>query len=304
MRLPNLVIIGAPKAGTSSFFRWLSDHPQASGSSVKETFYLMDPGHPLLNPKTNYHSGGLSGYETFFTAAGIQHEIVFEATTHYLYQDTALQVLREITPRPQIVVLLRRPTERVYSSYQYTRNNLAAFKEDLSFSRLLKMIESEPMGEFAERFCNVASGYVLKHDIQYSQYIDYLSKWIVSFGRENVHIFLFEELSRSPGSLMRSFARRVGIDPSFYNHYDFERRNETLPIRNHVQHRMARKVARLIPAGWQKTFLKWCYLRIQSAPKTAFTNADAREFARLKRHFQPYNERLSQEVGVPLEAWQ
>jgi hypothetical protein len=47
MSLPNLVIAGAPKCGTSSLFYWLADHPQACGSTVKETFYLMDEEHPL-----------------------------------------------------------------------------------------------------------------------------------------------------------------------------------------------------------------------------------------------------------------
>ena len=66
--LPNLVIAGAPKSGTSSVFRWLADHPQVLGSSVKETYYFVDPGSHMCDPGRHFLTGGIGGYRGFFPA--------------------------------------------------------------------------------------------------------------------------------------------------------------------------------------------------------------------------------------------
>ena len=63
---PNLVVGGAPKCGTSTFFRWLSSHPDVCGSEPKETFFLMDRDSPLLNRDCNVHEHGLQSYGSFF----------------------------------------------------------------------------------------------------------------------------------------------------------------------------------------------------------------------------------------------
>src|SRR6185295_8634232 len=122
-------------------FSWFADHPQACGSTVKETFYLMDEGHPLRRKESSYQQHGLDGYRACFRDCSQQHRIIFEATTHYLYQQTALEVLSKLNPRPQIVVLLRKPSERVYSSFQYSKNNLANVRRELTFARFVDELQ-------------------------------------------------------------------------------------------------------------------------------------------------------------------
>ena len=107
MTLPNLVIAGAPKCGTTSLFRWLADHPQVATSNVKETFFLMDRGHSMARKESNYHQHGLAAYESFFATCPADCSIVLEATTHYLYQETALDVLSTLPSEPQIIFVLR-----------------------------------------------------------------------------------------------------------------------------------------------------------------------------------------------------
>src|SRR5688572_5812110 len=50
MMLPNVIIAGAPKCGTSSLFRWLTDHPQVGGSTMKETYFFIDPESHMYDP--------------------------------------------------------------------------------------------------------------------------------------------------------------------------------------------------------------------------------------------------------------
>src|SRR5205085_10129086 len=218
--LPNLVIAGAPKCGTSSLYRWLADHPEACGSRVKETFYLMDEGHPLLRRGSNFHTAGLEGYADFFGGCNGAGRVVFEATTHYIYQRTAFEVLSKLPARPRVVFLLRKPSERVYSSFRFSQNNLANVRPDLTFARFVELSKADAGVADWEEAAG-ASAFVLRNDIRYSRYVEYIAPWVERFGRGRVHVLLFEELKSNPRAFMKQFAARVGVDPAFYDAYDF-----------------------------------------------------------------------------------
>ena len=303
MTLPNLVIVGAPKCGTSSLFKWLAAHPEACGSRVKETFYLMDKGHPLLKKDSNFHQHGLDGYRPYFAGCSQNCRIVFEATTHYIYQQTALDVLSGLTPMPQIVFVLRKPSERVYSSFQYTKNNLANISQDLSFSQFINLLKQETGTSLLSEYAR-ESAYVLQHDIKYSRYIEYLSAWVARFGSERLHVLLFEDMKESPRAFMKNLARRIRIDPAFYDEYDFPVRNETIGLRHLSLHRRIRKLNGLIPRGNLKGLLKKIYLKAQSSQTAkGKTPEDRLALAELEREFHPFNQRLANELKLDLSAW-
>lgn len=303
--LPNLVIAGAPKCGTSSLFKWLSDHPRACGSTVKETYYLLDAGHPLLRfaAAGSYHEHGLGGYEQFFARCDGDADIVFEATTHYLYQRTALEVLSQLRPQPQVVFVLRKPSERVYSSYQYTKNNLAKLDKEISFSRFVRLVEG---GERVAGLDAVLgeSAYVLKNDIGYSRYVEHLTPWVERFGRERVHVLLFEDMRRDPRAFMKSLAARLGLDAAFYDGYSFPVRNETVSIKSQQLHRRARMFEGVLPDGALKDFVRGLYLKVQSdGQPPRKTDEDVQTLDALERAFRPFNLRLADELGVDISAW-
>ncbi len=304
MTLPNLVIAGAPKCGTSSLYRWLADHPEACGSRVKETFYLMDEGHPLLRRGSNFHTRGLEGYAEFFGGCNGAGRVVFEATTHYIYQRTPLEVLSKLNATPRIVFLLRKPSERVYSSFRYSQNNLANVRADLSFARFIELSKADAGGDVWEEVAG-ASAFVLRNDIRYSRYVEYIRPWVERFGRERVHVLLFEDLKSNPRAFMKNFAARAGIDSSFYDAYDFPLKNETFGVRYPTLHRGARKLNELVPARGLKGALKKVYVKAQSAgSKGARTQADALALEELEREFRPFNRRLADELGIDLSAWE
>ena len=130
-------IIGAPKCGTSSLFRWITAHPQISRpENGKELFFFMDPGHPLIK-EPNVHTASADAYDSLFP--GISSTCRLESTTHYLYQDTARELLAQMEGQPLIVVVLRDPVQCVWSSFQYTRNNLARMDPSLSFFQYVEL---------------------------------------------------------------------------------------------------------------------------------------------------------------------
>jgi Sulfotransferase domain len=305
MNLPNLVIAGAPKCGTSSLYKWLADHTEACGSDVKETFYLMDEGHPLLRKNENFHRSGLEGYRAHFNHNGSKAcRLIFEATTHYLYQQTALDVLSSLPKPPQIVFVLRKPSERVYSSFQYSKHNLANVKRSLTFAQYVDEVKRNPSSRLIDEYAG-ASAYVLRNDIRYSRYIEYLSGWVARFGSERVHVLLFEEMKKDPRAFMQNFARRLCIDPTFYDSYDFPVKNETIRVRHPSLHRQVRRLGALVPGrGVLKSTVKNVYLKAQSDQGAqGKTASDRLALAELERDFRPYNQRLSDELGLDLSAW-
>ena len=303
MYLPNVVIAGAPKCGTSSLFNWLIDHPEVCGSSTKETFYLMDEGSPLRRAEANYQVHGLAGYVQYFNHCKPCHKVRVEATTHYMYQQTAPEVLSLLDPRPTVIFLLRNPAERVYSSFMYTKYMLANVKGDLTFAEYVHgvrtgMSEKQAVDLFA------ASGYVLKRDTQYSQYIEYLLDWRSRLGKEHMRVLLFEDMKQNPQYFMVRLAEDLNIDPAFYHQYSFFRKNKTHRIRNRRIHRWARAVSHWMPRNALRNYLRRAYLVLQiDNTRAKKDQEDQTALNELSQHFEPFNRRLEKAFSLDLASW-
>lgn len=300
MTLPNLVIAGAPKCGTTSVFAWLADHPEVCSSRVKETRYLFDRGDPDFQAASNYHDHGPAGYESYFAdCSALPAKIVLEATPYYLYQQTALEVLPGLEPRPQIVFLLRKPAERVYSYYQFVRNDRAIIDPGITFRRFVEMARA------GDEYL-AGRGYTTDA-LVHSRYTDYVEKWLARFPASEVHLLLFEDLKRDPRSFMRGVAERFGIAAEFYDGYAFRRRNPSYRVRWHWLHGVRRELGRLLPRGPRRVLKKSTqpfYSRINvlrgGQPRSDDDQAVLEE---LDAEFAPYNERLARATGVDLAAW-
>jgi hypothetical protein len=302
MTFPNLVIAGAPKCGTSSLFSWLADHPQVCGSSVKEPFFLMDEGNPMLRTACNVHDHGLDAYSSFFRGCAGER-VAVEATTHYLYQKTALETLATLPSNPRILFLLRKPSDRIYSSFAYSKER-GNVRRDVGFADFLRLAEDNP-GETAQGWATGASAYVLPRDLQYSRYSDYLGEWRRKFGDERMKILLFEDLRADPKAVLQNLCGWLGIDPAFYDDYAFAGRNPTISVRSPAIQRLARGIAAKLGSGSLKDLAKRLYYALQSKRRTeGRTEADEAALARLDQQFGPFNERLEREFGLDLSAWE
>lgn len=303
MPLPNLIIAGAPKCGTSSVFRWLTAHPQVCGSKPKELFYLIDSDNPLRSSKVNYHSHGLEGYENFFKDCPEAVRITCEATTHYIYQKTAISSLAKLSPPPTVIFILRKPERRVYSSYQFTFNNLSRFTSDISFKQYIHLAKNLSLNEFSQYLNDYKSAYVLYNDIHYSCYIEYLAEWQARFSG-NIYIFLLEDIMRDERLFMQKLSTLLEIDPFFYDGYEFKRKNSTIVVKNKSLHRKLHKLSALLPVSALKKTLRDFYLNFQSHNEIQEVEADDKEtLAKLSDYFEPYNAKLANSFDLDLSSW-
>lgn len=300
MTVPNLVIVGAPKCGTTSLFAWLAAHPAVCGSSVKETRYLLDPDDPLFKIKSNYRDYGLAGYHSYFSACETASApIVLEATPVYLYQHTAPSVLAGLTPVPRIIFVFRKPSERVYSHYQFLRNNKIVLDSALTLREFVELNKSRdprlPVRGHAREV------------VAQSRYVDYLDRWSTRFPRAHLLAFLFEHLRRDPRGFMRDVAERLDIDPSFYDSYDFPQENVTYEIRSRWIHRSRKLLGRRLRPRMRNALKRvaettYSHINVKPASRSR-TSEDSDVLLELEREFLPYNERLADELQLDISPW-
>ena len=296
MRLPNAVIVGVPKAGTSSLFAWLSAHPQVAASKDKETRYLMDHDSPLLPRRVNFHRQGVEGYAALFAHAAPDRPVVLEATPDYLYQRTALEFFASVDRGATIIVVLRRPSSRIYSYYQYARGNMAVVAGDVTFRDFVGDVRTQ--ASRLDRSTN------LQLTLAYSQYSDWIERWQAQIDPARMRIYLFETLVADPRLFMGQVAADLGIDPLFYRDFDFERQNETYGVRSRQLQRARVELGQRLADSWLKTQLKTAYSRLNVVPAAAGPSDDDRAvMAELDAEFAPRNDRLASVTGLDLSYW-
>lgn len=302
MKLPNLIIAGAPKAGSSSLFYWLAAHPEVYGAPCKETFYFIDRDSSLLRPEANYHLHGLERYESFFPDCPEDVKIVLEATPHYIYQQTALDFFAECQTQPHVVFILRKPSKRVFSSFSFVQNNLARLDSNLSFERVTDLMLDET-GKLAQELDYEPNSFFyewLNTQLPNNCYYNFIASWAERFPQEKINIILFEEMIANPQATMINLAQNIGIDADFYQDFYLEKRTQTVAIKNRLTHKLLLKFAPLLGTSKIRGLLKSIYFKFNTTPPKP---ASSEALSRLDDYFRPYNQQLAQAFDLNLEPW-
>jgi hypothetical protein len=293
--LPTLIIAGAPKSGTSSLFRWLSDHPEVLGSTVKETCYFCDPGSHVFNRANNYLRSGLEGYARFFVPNGTIPRLVVEATPSYMYSALALRELPRLPSKPHFVFMLREPVAQIRSLFRYFQSNWTWIPARTSFAQFIAEVRSG-----RARF---GGNELAENAIANAEYAPLLSRWREAVGDGRIHVFLFEEAFTDQRAFMRRVAEKFGIDPGFYLGYDFPAENQTYSVRSKMIQKLNVAVRSLIPRGVIYETTRSIYRSLNTRRDRPDTPLDAVIEASLRDQFFESNGRLEREFDLNLHCW-
>ena len=207
-KLPNFLIIGAAKSGTTSLYYYINDHPDIFMSEVKETnFFLADDktatAEAGLDGRTREISSvnNLADYSALFAAA-VTEKARGEASPKYLYYPGTAGRIKAVIPDATIIAVLRHPVDRAYSAFLH---QVREGQEE--YTDFAAALSAEP-GRI-ER--GVDSKY---HYRNRGFYYKQLSPYYDAFGAENIQVYLYEEF-RDPLNMLRHLFGVLGVDPSF-----------------------------------------------------------------------------------------
>jgi len=201
--LPDFIVVGAAKAGTTALYWYLADHPQVFMSRVKETNYfaygLDEGGHLLYGDPELHHFPirTIDAYERSFEGAG-DARAVGEASPIYLECPQSAGRIRDTIPDARIICGLRDPVDRAYSDYlMYLRSR---------GRRLDPARELTPSAAWARPD---------SHWMQISMYHEALRRYFDVFPPDRIFVFLFDDLKADQAGLVRDIYRFLGADDGF-----------------------------------------------------------------------------------------
>ncbi len=300
-RLPHVILGGAPKCGTSSLFRWLTDHPSVAAADAKETFFFMDRGHSLEDRRGGFHAAGLAAYGEHFST---QAPILAEGTTHYLYQRTALEQIPALETEPMVVFVVRDPVQRLRSSFSYTKHTLGRMDEPLDYATYVEALLAGDHERIRSVFSEPRDGDVLAADLEYGRYVRFLRKWREALPGDRLRVFSFDELKAEPRSLLTALTASMGLDGSFYRDYRFAAANETYATSWPRLHSFARRLTRRakIRERWRGR-LRAMYWRVQGRRPVPKAELPEPLEKRLRDAYDRDDRALQAEFGIDVSGW-
>jgi hypothetical protein len=224
-RLPNLVIAGVGGAGTTSLFSYLIQHPDICGSSIKEVrhFTPVKYGRSLAD---------LTSYAQYFSHCAGEKYLV-ESTPGYFYGGAALiSAMRERLPDPRILVILRDPSARLWSSFNYVKARLqidkdCSFEEYLERSLDARMEGVDALEEFRP-YSALSTGF----------YADLIGLWLEAFGTA-FRVVFFEDLVHDARALIEDVCTWLEIDLAPAARLEYAVQNRTVLPRSGRLQRLA-----------------------------------------------------------------
>lgn len=118
MSTPTFFLVGAPKAGTTSLFRYLGAHPEIAIAAIKEPSFFA-PEVPV-DPETDAHRRDWDAYLQLFAHAG-DARAIGEGSVAYLSSPNAADAIHARLPHARILMMLRDPADRLFAHYSAAR---------------------------------------------------------------------------------------------------------------------------------------------------------------------------------------
>jgi hypothetical protein len=227
MPLPNFLIIGAPKCGTSALYAALARHPQIYMSPIKEPYFFAFDGQPPIfaGPDGDYfRQHAVNDWEAYIRlfAAAKDQRVLGEVSTIYLTSyrpDRTAENIRRYLPEARLVAVLRQPAERAYSGFTFCR---ALGVEPLTDFRQALIDEDQRVA------ADWRPGFRYWRNGLYAQN---LTPYFDRFPSSQIRIYLYEDWRDRPQAVLADLCTFLEVDPELMPG-QAEHRNVTYWVRN------------------------------------------------------------------------
>ena len=223
--LPNFFVVGVLKAGTTSLYHYLDQHPQIFISPIKEPSYFADELRPenfgaemrrranqareglqeyLNGPMTSRGFGLVTEWEDYlrlFRNVGGQIAIG-EASATYLWSPSALRNIASKFPAAKIVMILRDPAARAFSQYLYYQGIEPDGKSFREYVDAALRNKDKVLGR-------------LYPFLEFGMYYQQMRRYLEAFPHRNIRIYLYDDYRRDAPVLLRDLFAFLSVDAAF-----------------------------------------------------------------------------------------
>jgi len=197
MVMPNFLVIGAMKSGTTALYYYLEQHPQIYMSPIKEPNFFCYEGQVVADRNSITQIGD---YQDLFK--GVSGEkAIGEASHCYLYEPRAVERIEHYVPEAKLIAILRNPVDRAHSHFLHLVRN-----------------GTEPLTDFAQAIreeTGARQKEMFQDYVGVGLYHDQLKRYFDAFGRDRIKVYLYEDLSNAPIDTLQDAFRFLEVEDSF-----------------------------------------------------------------------------------------
>jgi hypothetical protein len=296
-KLPNLLILGAAKSGTSSLYRYVEQHPEIFMSRVKEpSFFLWADGDfEITGPGADQVEGqaikDLDEYKSLFASVTTE-AVLGEASTGYLHTQGTAERISRYVPDARLTAILRNPIHRAYSAFLHARRN--GFEPLKNFEQAL----DEESSRIKQRWVG------LTYYTDVGMYAQQLARYLRVFPSHQMRVYLYDDLVRNATMLCRDVFRFLDVEetfePSVHTSYNRGAMVRSTALHTFLNSPRTRSIAgRLLP----DRFTRPLYNRLRARNQQPVEDIPLNVRRRLVQVFESDLHRLSKMLKRDLTPW-
>ena len=272
MRLPDFLIIGSQKVGTTSLDDVLQCHPEVGMYRPKDQHFFT---------RDDLYRQGIARYAEGFAHVKPGARVLGESSVSYVCHPAGRDRIHAHLPDGRFVLTVRNPIDRAYSQYWHGRRSLS---ERRSFDELAR-------DELSEEYEPGRPGHFSR-----GVYIRYIERWLERFPRESLLVMVFEDLTADPRAFYRSLFTFLGVDPQFECPQMFQRSNPARQWTNPAYRLLFEhpRLAAVLPRAARRAVSRGTLVPWKAPPMRPETRQ------RLRAFYAEPNRRLAAFLGRPL----
>ncbi len=286
MNLPNFILIGVQKAGTTSLYDWIAQHPDVYGPKGMKDFPFFC--------NDEYYKNGLKWFSKFFRDHHGE-KIIFHGYVNYIYNNMSAQRIYDYKKDIKLLLILRNPIERAYSAFWYMRKiGIETLK---TFEEAIDIEDKRKSGNYRER--NDLT--YIDHGFYYKQLINFYK----FFSKSQIFIAFFEDIKENRENLIKKIYNFLEVDENFVPLFNVENPSG-VPRIGLIQRILSKKIAPpyikdLIPLD--KRILIKDFLMNLNVKKVNYSPIKLETKRNLINTYRDEILRLEDLLGIDLSGW-
>jgi len=193
-------IVGAPKAGTTSLYHYLNEHPKIVMSTQKETDFFSDES--LQKQAMYYGKNRINTIEKYHALfQNTEKEVLGEASVSYLFYDDVPKKIKIYNPNGKIIILLRNPIDRAFSHY------LMDYRLGLVSQSFDEIVGAKNKDEKTKLF--------YQQYIELGMYYQQVKRYLDVFGKENICILFYQDFKQDGAKEVKNIYQFLGVESNF-----------------------------------------------------------------------------------------